>query len=374
MYAAGRGAVRLLLVAAFVVAVAGVARRPRQPRQPRSKATRVYRPNMDAGKLLKHVMMREKEWTDVLQEPIKLLGEPPHKGRGLAAPPVGPRKDAASGEDEEASLYDVREIVATVTRYYSTIRSFVEYGAKAVRRALACYTFKQVMYQTSSISLLMVKEAEANIVLQTANAFKKNTASFVDILSAVPDADLSVLLRAYWESIKLLQYDGIQRLEKLPYPEALTKSMTNLTGNVNIFLSKYCMPYATEDDFFQRTGVPQKTPLIKDASIETMMSIEQIANMTREQAQHMARTARSLGIVTMPDHLWSSLFFYRGRPRPDSTYLDVAAPPAGEAAASKSEGGPSVAGSSTSEAGPSTSDAGPSTSEAGPSTSGAGPS
>lgn len=87
--------------------------------------------------------------------------------------------------------------------------------------------------------------------------------------------------------------------------------------------------------------------------IDMMISIKEIANMTGQQAQHMARTARSLGIVTMSDHLWSSLFFYRGRPRPDSTYLDVAAPPAGDAATSKSEAGPGVAGPSTSEAGPS---------------------
>ncbi|CAI6368507.1 unnamed protein product [Macrosiphum euphorbiae] len=357
MYAGGRGAVRLLLVAAFVVAVAGVARRPRQPR---SKAFRVYRPNMDAGKLLKHVMMHEDEWTDVLQEPIMKLGKPPYEGRGLAGPPVGPHSDAVSQLAEGMSLYDVREIVAKVTKYYNAIRSFVEYGAKAVRRALACYTFKQVAYQTSSISLLMVKEAEPNIVLQTANAFKKNAASFIDILAAVPDDDLSILLKSYWKSIKVLQYDGIQRLEKLPYPEALVENMKDLTENVNIFLSDYCMPYLTDEDFFKRTGVPKKTPLIKDASLETMMPINTIVDMTRVQSEHMARTARSLGIVTMPDHLWSSLFFYRGRPRPDSTYLNVEAPPKSEATASKSE-----ATASKSEATASKSEAAASTSEAG---------
>ncbi|KAL4149915.1 hypothetical protein QTP88_003766 [Uroleucon formosanum] len=350
MYATGRGTVRLLLVVAFVVAVVGV------PRQPRSRALKTYRPNKDAAELLDHVMMYEKEWTDVLQEPILLPEEPPYKGRDLGKPPLMPQSDEASSEgpqsNEDSSvtkkmhLYDVHEVVIVVNEYYSAIGSFVDFGAKVVRRALACYTFKRVFYQSKSIYNLMIRNVEPNVLIQLSNSFKKNNVSFIDILSAVSDSDLSIILSSFWKSVKLLQYDGIQQLEKLEYPESLMENMKDLTLKILKFLITNCKPHYIDTEFYLRAGISQNTTIITDSSLEFAMSVEEIIALAQEQSLHMAQTASSLGIVTMPDHLWTSMYYYRGRPRPDSTYLDVDAPPLSEAGHSEAVPTTSVAGPS----------------------------
>lgn len=104
------------------------------------------------------------------------------------------------------------------------------------------------------------------------------------------------------------------------------KNMKNLTMKTLHFLIKYCKPHHTDTEFYLRAGIEQNTTLINDSSLEFAMPIEEIVTLAQEQSLHMSRTASSLGIYTMSGHTWSSMFFYRGPPRPDSTYLDVEAP------------------------------------------------
>lgn len=325
-----------MLVAAFAVAVAGEARLKR------SKPTRVYRPNKDALRLLDHVMLHEEQWTDVLQEPIKGLDEPPHKGRKfLGIPELLPIPSARTAEHSTEPVYNVHDIVATVVTHYRAIRSFTEYGAKALRRALACYTFKQVYFQSKTMALMMSKNAEPIVLLTTASDLKKNSSKFVDILSAVPDNDLTLLLDSYWVVIKHLQYEGVQHTDKPPFPQEVIDSMNGLYKKIEVYLLSHCVPYATDEQFLKMIGIPRSTPMIEDPSLRSLISLEELTRVSKEQAEHMARMARRMGNATMTDHLWSSLFLYRGRPRPDSTRLTVEDPNKSEAKPETSEAGAS---------------------------------
>lgn len=338
MYAAGRGVVRLLLVAAFVVTVVGVSTGFRKPR---SKSTGVYRPNKDALKLLKHVMMHEKEWKDVLGERIKRLGEPPHKELKFVNLPVGPGSDAGSSADEY--LYNVREIVATVTRHKVVIWSLVEYGAKALYRAMACSTFRYVQSQSGNIKIMLAKMAEPGTMLQLADAFKKSIVPYIDVLSIMPDNDdLSILLRAYWDSVKLLQYDGIKSLKDKSYPEQLRKSLEELIGNINNFLATYCTP--SDKDYFKKIGIDKKIPVSQDPIIRWIVPKELTTSLTLKHAVYESRIAHSLGIITMNDHLWTSLFIYQGSPLLDNNLLDIDSPKTSEDVSSTSEVGSSLDG------------------------------
>ncbi|XP_026812709.1 uncharacterized protein LOC113553540 [Rhopalosiphum maidis] len=309
MYA-GKGVTGLLLVAAFAVAVEETAEFPR------SKPSRVYRPNMDQKQLIEHVMLYEEQWMDVLQEPIKGLGEPPYMGRAFAAPQVIKRAAGHENDDkhDNTTVYNVREIVATVVSHYSGIRSFVEYAAKAVRRALSCYTFRRVLFQLSSILLMVTKEADAIVVLTAADALKKNAAAYMDLLAAVPDDDLTALFRLYWEAINVTQYDEIQHLREQQYPKSLIMSVTELSRNLEEYIADQCHSILTNDEFFRQMGIWKKTPLIKDPNLDLLVKIEDLEKMTNDQYTHMSQYGVNLRIVTMPNRLWSTLYFNKGTP------------------------------------------------------------
>jgi len=331
MYA-GRGAARLLLVATFAVAVADHVRRPR------SKPTRVYRPNKDAVQLLEHVMMHEEQWTDVLQEHILLLDDPPHKERMFDAPLLGPLQDT-TGYDED-TIYDVRKIVATITRHYVAIRSFVEYGAKALRGALACYTFKQVYFTLRGIEQLIDDDEDPIFVENMADTLKKSTSKYIDLLSAVPNDNLTLLLEAYWKGMELLQSKLVQRTDRQKYPDYFKESMKTFQKKFTGFLRLNCLSYRTAEDFYRITGVPKKSPLLLDPYLQRLVSPNDMAIMINEHGEHMNQNAQGLGFVTMKDHMWPSLFYYRDRPRTDSTKVFEAGPLKIDADPSTSEAEP----------------------------------
>jgi len=304
MYA-GKGLTGLLLVAAFAVAAEETAEFPR------GKPSRLYRPNMDQKQLIEHVMLYEEQWTEVLQERIKGLGEPPYKGRAFAAPPVINRAENDDKHDDN-TVYNVREIVATVVSHYSGIRSFVEYAAKAVRRALSCYTFRRMLFQMTSILLMITKEADATVVLTVANALKKNAAAYIDLLAAVPDDDLTALIRVYWEAVDVTQNQKLQRLKEQPYPIQLMQSMKDLNRNLEEYIREQCHSNLTKDEFFQQMGIRKKTPLFEDPDLDLLVNMKDLEVMTNEQYTHMSRYAVNLRTVTMHNRLWSMLYINKG--------------------------------------------------------------
>ncbi|XP_060841805.1 uncharacterized protein LOC132922348 [Rhopalosiphum padi] len=320
MMYAGKGLTGLLLVVAFAVAAEETAEFPR------GKPSRLYRPNMDQKQLIEHVMLYEEQWTDVLQEPIKRLGEPPYRGRAFAAPPV--IKRAAGQEDDvqhdDTTVYNVREIVATVVSHYSGIRSFVEYAAKAVRRALSCYTFRRVLFQMISILLMMTKEADAIVVLTAADALKRNAAAYMDLLAAVPDDDLTALVRVYWEAVNVTQYDEIQHLRGQPYPKQLLQSVKELSINFEEYIEDQCHSQLTSDELFLQMGIRKKTPLITDPNLDLLVKVEDMVKMNNDQYIYMSRYGVNLRTVTMHSNLWSTLYFNKGPlPQMKSDLIDT---------------------------------------------------
>lgn len=310
---AGRGAARLLLVAVFAVAVADFVRRPR------SKPTRTYRPNKNALMLLKHVMMHEKQWALVLQEPIKLHENenPPHAEREFRAPSVSLL--LSETENPDHVMFNIHEIVTVVYRHYSLIRSFVEYAAKIVIRALSCFTFKMLTFQFHCIRLMIEKNGDPRDVMATIYNLRNNTAAYIDVLAAVPDADLSTTLNIYWETVRVLQNGSMERLDRQPWPEWMMKIIMETTDNINNYLIGKCRVHEVNEDFYLNTGVRNLPPLFKDISFDTLLDVEKLVDMTREQARFMAQHARDLGIINLPDHAWTSMFFSRGLPRFDES-------------------------------------------------------
>jgi hypothetical protein len=278
---------------------------------PRGKPSRVYRPNMDQKQLIEHVMLYEEQWTDVLQEPIKRLGEPPYRGRAFAAPPVIKRAADNENDDlyDDTTLYNVREIVATVVSHYSGIRSFVEYAAKAVRRALSCYTFRRALFQMTTIMLMMTKEADAIFVLAAADALKKNAAAYMDLLAAAPDDDLTVLVRVYWEAVNVTQIDEIKHLRGQAYPKPLMLSVEELTMNLEEYIKDQCDIQLTEDELFLQMGIRKNTPLITDPDLDLLVKVEDMVKMIDDQYLSMSLYGVNLRTVTMPSRQWSTLYF-----------------------------------------------------------------
>lgn len=309
-----------MLVAAFAVAVAGHVRRPR------SKPTMVYQPNKDAVQLLEHVMMHEDQWTDVLQEHILLLGDPPHTKRTFDAPELGPLENIYITEYGMKTIYDVRNILSTITRHYVAIRSFCEYGAKAVRGAMACYTFKQVYFQWKSIAQLIKDDDDPILVENMAYTLKKSTSTYIDLLSAVPDDDLTLLLEAYWRGMKILQSKLVQGTDRQEYSSYLEELIETFGKKINDFLMLNCLSYKNAEDFYRITGVPKNNTLILDQYLERLVSAKELNVMVDKLGDHMNQNARGLGIVTMKDHMWPSLFYYRDRPRTDHTKVVKAGP------------------------------------------------
>jgi len=272
----------------------------------------------------------------VLDERIMLLGEPPHKELEIFNLPVGLRSDADSSADKDKYLYNVREIVATVTRRKAVIGSLVEYGAKALCHALACNTFRYVGSQSSNIKLIMEKEDEPETMMKLADVLKKSIVPYINVMSTMPhNDDLSILLGAYWDSIKLLQYDGIKSMDSKPYPVPLLKSLDELIGNIDNFLGTYCSPPV--EDYIEKIGIAEDNPMIQDHAISWAVPDNVIIKLTLKQAIYMSQIAHSMGIMSMADHLWTSLFFYRGRPLLHINLLDVDSETTSEDASSTSE-------------------------------------
>jgi len=324
MYA-GKGAARLLMVAAFAVAVADAARRPR------SKPGRVYRPNKDAVKLLNYVMMHEEDWMDVLKEPIKMPDEPPYTDRTFDPPLLVPmERDVTLASYGEYNLYDVRQIVATITRHYVAIRSIVEYGAKALRHALACYTYKQVYFQVRGILHLITRNADWSKFTDTAYLLKKTTSKYIDLLSAVPDNDLTLILDYYWKSIKLLQHKKVESTEEPLYPKYLIDFVKSIRNKTSKYLKSHCAPFKSENEYFQTMGIEEEAPLLTDIYLESTIPNTKMFNMIIEEVEKISHNAQALSINTMTDHTWLSLFYYRDQPRTDSTKLVKAHPSTSE--------------------------------------------
>ncbi|XP_025190312.1 uncharacterized protein LOC112590915 [Melanaphis sacchari] len=305
MCAGCKGAAALLLVAAFAVAAAD-----NNARWPRSRPTRVYRPNLDQAQFIEHVMLYEEQWTDVLQELIKEQDVPPNVKRLIGWPPAA--ESHGNKEDGDGKFHDAREIVAKMTTECGDVRSCVEYAAKAVRRALSCYTFRHVLFQVNSIALMMVKNAEPIVVLTAANALKKNAAAYMDVLAASPDDNLIGLLQIYWGAVDFTQYDNVQYLKERPYPEPLVKGVNSLSDKISDYLVDECELPVSQEDFFRRVGIRKKTPLFKDPDLDVIVKTESLMDVTSEHVKRFGEYAKELGIVTLPARQWSALFFDNG--------------------------------------------------------------
>jgi len=251
-------------------------------------------------------MMREEQWTEVLLEHIKGLGEPPYQGLAFDAPPV---------VQPGTTVFDVRDIVATVAGRYITVGSFVAYAAEAVRQALACHAFKHVTFLVDCLTLMIYKRLDSVTVLATVDALKKNAAAYVDLLVAVPyNDDLSTVVRVYWEAIGQTQSDSVQRIVGQPYPPEALKALKKLRKKMFDYMSDRCHKFASDNEFFLRTGVRMMSPLMADNNLHPLAEDENLQAMAVDHAEYMARESRNLGISVMSHEQWSSVYFYRGPP------------------------------------------------------------
>lgn len=292
---------------------------------PRSKQSRTYRPNMDPRRLIQHVMMHEVEWANVLKESVKVLGDSPHGGYLNGRPSILPppklnpvfehgddgKKETADIADTTAS-YTVRDIVATVVRHYIGVRSFVEYGAKAVRLATSCYAMRQSMFQFSTIALMMIKGHTALDVVAAVIELKKNAVAYIDVLASSPHENITALYNVYWRAVDVIQDKRIQTLTQIKYPTEMIEGLEKYAENLEKLVNEQCDTVGTQEEILRDMGIEQRPPLLSDSYLDILVQFKDLKHMNLSQTKHVDRYVKKLKMNTMPTRVWSSMFLSKG--------------------------------------------------------------
>ncbi|KAF0769892.1 Uncharacterized protein FWK35_00013480 [Aphis craccivora] len=297
---------------------------------PRSKQSRTYRPNMGPRRLIQHVMMHEVQWANVLKERVKVLGDPPHGGslnyedddKGPSIwPPPKPEPLVEQGDDKKKEItdisgtmasYTVRDIVATVSRHFIGVRSFVEYGVEALRLATSCYAMKQSMMQFRNILLMMVKGDSALDVMAAIIALKKNAAAYIDLLAFWPNDDITVLYNVYWEAVDVMQDNRIKSLGQIKYELKMIQKFESYSEYLQNLVGERCEKVWTQDEIFRGMGIEQKPPLLTDPYLDLLVQFKDLKRISVKQTRHVNRFVKMLKINTMPSRMWSSVFLIKG--------------------------------------------------------------
>lgn len=297
---------------------------------PRSKQGRTYRPNMGPRRLIQHVMMHEVQWANVLKERVKMLSDPPYGGslnyenddKGPSIqPPSKPKPLDEQGDDEKKEItdisgtmasYTVRDIVATISRHFIGVRSFVEYGVEALRLATSCYAMRQSMTHFSNISLMMVKGKSAVDVMAAIIALKKNAAAYLDLLAFWPNDDITALYNVYWEAVDVIQDNRIKSLAQTKYELEMIEKFESYSEYLQNLVNEQCEKVGTQDEILQDMGIEQKPALLTDPYLDVLVRFKDLKQMSVRQTRHVNRFVKKLKINTMPTRMWSSVFLIKG--------------------------------------------------------------
>ncbi|KAE9536317.1 hypothetical protein AGLY_007106 [Aphis glycines] len=294
---------------------------------PRSKQGRIYRPNLGPRRLIQHVMMHEVEWANVLEEKVKVLGAPPYggslnyenddKGPSILLPPKL-NSVVEQGDDEKKEIagtiasYTVRDIVATVARHFMSVRSFVEYGAEALRLATSCYTMKQSMLQISTIAMMMIKEHITLDVLAAITALKKNMVTYIDLLAFWPNDNITAMYNIYWEAVDVIQDNRIKSLAQIKYELETIKKFENYRENLQKLINEQCDKVETQDEIFRDMGIEQRPLMLTDPYLDLLVQFKDLKHIDVKQTRYVNLYVKKLKIHTMPTRMWSSVFLIKG--------------------------------------------------------------
>jgi len=268
----------------------------------------------------------------VLKEKVIVLGAPPYGGslnyenddKGpsflLSPKPKPVVEEGDDGKEEIGDIagmvasYTVRDIVVTVARHFMSVRSFVEYGAKALRLATSCYSMMQSMTQLSTISMLMAKGHSNLAVVAAAIALKKNTVTYIDLLAFWPHDDITVIYYVYWQVVDIIQGVKIKSLNQIKYSVKIINELNKLVEYLDKLINRQCNNIMiSQDEFFREIlGIDQMPLLIIDPYLDLLVQFRDLKRFSFEHITHVDRYVKKLKINTMPTRMWSSVFLVKG--------------------------------------------------------------
>lgn len=281
---------------------------------------RVYNRNMTSVEFLEHVLMHEKQWSLVLRQRVKRLDPPPYQDRF----PNALVDDYATTE-----VFDTHDIVTRVMLGYADIKSFADYGANAVVASLTCFTVKNLSFQSYYVRRLVDSpEAGTGEALAALDKLRNNVVVYLDKLAAGrPDLELSFQL--FWEVVRLVQFDMIDRVRDNAYPSGSGAELEKLNRSFHEYAEKHC-ECEKPAQWFRNIGL-EADPLVVDLGVFKLSA--DLRRLKELGARHAAWTTvyySNLGIETMPRRLWKQIFYYshRGRviDRPDDRMDSINAP------------------------------------------------
>lgn len=265
-----------------------------------------YRPNQTTLEFLEHVLMNGDRWSLVLDESVKGLGPSPYGDRFETA--IVPSDRA--GPDVEL---DPRYVLTEVLYRYSTIKSFVNYAARAVHVAFTCFSVKHLAFQAHYVSRLIDMEVEPGRVLAEVTAVKEIAAVIVEKLAVLP-ADLDVMVDSYWELVRLMQYDVVHRIRRSAYPAESKRSARAVYGQLMAYANVNCAAPEFDKRFFGRMGIDVRQEVV-DSVLGLDQHPEKLIRLANDHLSFLAGYYGALDVKSMSRKQWEHLFYYAKEPR-----------------------------------------------------------
>lgn len=288
----------LAVVAAAAMAAAGT-------------ISQVFHSNMDTLEFLEHVLNNERNWTPVLGERVKNLGPPPYQDERF-------KDRLVAGEYlVDGMEYDVRSVVVAVLNGFSGIRSFVDYAGRAMHSALVCHSFRHLAFQAYYVTLLLIKRADAGLVVMEAGRLRENVAVILDKLVVI-SADLQRVFDLYWETVRLIQSRAPREVRDNTYPDDAKEHVERLHDALVEHMRTNCEPFRWDKQFFDACRIPVTNPLVYDKVMIFEVKVPAIVEIGQAHSRYMSKYFRNLGMETLPRTLWRQIFYYaKNLPTPD---------------------------------------------------------
>lgn len=273
-----------------------------------------YRPNLTSLQFLEHVMTNDDRWSMVLNEWV----------RGLGPSPYSDRFDDAIVQPKYANLdmeVNTRYVLTEVMYRYSTIKSFVNYAAKAVHLAFTCFSVKHLAFQTYYVSRLIDMAVEPGRVLAEVTAVKEIAAVIIKMVAVLP-ADLNVIVKSYWELVRLMQYDVVHRVKYSVYPPESGRSAREMYERLMDYAKVNCATPVFNKQFFERIGI-KVGQVVLDSVLGLDTDPETLMRLANDHLSFLVHFYDRLGVKSMSSKQWEHLFYYAKEPRtkrePDET-------------------------------------------------------